>query len=188
MKPWLAAAVLVAVAGGGKFMAEYQAGIDAFNLAHYDEAWRRFSRARDLEPGKPGPWRWLGRTARVLERWEECLVAARRALVLAPRSPLAPEVRADVDRCRAALGRPPYRGRLAAGQGALAVIADVEGARVLVDGIEKGITPIEPVPLNVGVHVVRLAHDGYPTAELRVDVIDGVVSDAVITMRRPSLP
>jgi len=61
------------------FDREYQAGIDAFNLAHYDEAAAHFRRARDASPRLPGPHRWLGRTLRVLERWDECVAASTQA-------------------------------------------------------------------------------------------------------------
>ena len=93
---------------------------------------------------------------------------------LRPDSPLVPEVRQDIDACRAALGRPMYPRRLPPGQGALAVIA-ADGASVLVDGIAKGVTPLDPMPLNAGRHTV--------TAEARaveVVVVPGIVVDAVL--------
>jgi hypothetical protein len=175
MNRWLAAAALACLgAGPPAFESEYQAGQDAFNLAHYDEALAHFARARDLRPRLPGPHRWLGRTLRVLERWEECVAASTQAVRLRPTSPLAGEVRKDIDACRAALGRPGYQRRLPPGQGALAVVAP-DGAAVLVDGIAKGVTPVEPMPLNAGRHTVRAE-----AVEVEVVVVAGIVVDAVL--------
>jgi tetratricopeptide (TPR) repeat protein len=175
--------VLIALLG---FDAEYQAGQDSFNLGRYEDALAHFSRARDEEPRKPGPWRWLGRTLRVLERWDACVAASTQAVRLRPDSPLVPEVRKDIDACRAALGRPPYDRRLPPGQGALAVIADVDGAAVVVDGIAKGATPVLPMPLNSGRHAVRVEAPpgrsaGRSVAE-EVDVVPGIVVDAVVSL------
>jgi hypothetical protein len=161
------------------FDVEWEAGQDAYNLGKYEQARRHFTRARDLEPRRPGPHRWLGRVARVQERWEECIGSATTAVRLRPDSPQVPEVRKDLDACRSALGRPLYGRPLAVNQGALAVLADAEGAQVSVDGIDKGPTPLEPVPLVQGRHKLRVA--GARTVELEVEVIPGIVVDAVVT-------
>jgi hypothetical protein len=188
--------VVLAVAAGAsagepsreqRFQAAWEAGQDAFNLGKYPEARRQFQRARDLAPRRPGPHRWLGRVARVLEDWEGCVASGTTAVRLKPDSPQTPEVKKDLDACREALGRPLYRRPLAAGQGALSVVADVEGAAVTVDGIAKGTTPVEPMPLNQGMHRVRLVAEGLPPAEVEVDVVPGIVVDAVVALRaRPS--
>jgi tetratricopeptide (TPR) repeat protein len=175
--------VVLLAAARGAFDAAYEAGQDAFNLGKYDEAWAHFLRARELAPDKPGPYRWLGRTARVREKWQDCLAYALDALRMHPTSKLAPEVRKDVAACRSALGRPAFAGTLHAGQGALAVIADVEGAAVTVDGIAKGRTPMDPVPLVVGRHALRVDAQGVPSAELPVDVLEGVVIDVEVALR-----
>jgi len=172
-------------AARGAFEAAYEAGQDAFNLAKYDEAWKQFQRARELAPEKPGPYRWLGRTARVREQWNDCLGFAMQALRLNPTGKQAPEVRKDVEACRAGLGRPRYEGKLSAGQGALAVVANVEGAAVSVDGIAKGRTPLDPVPLVAGKHTVRVEAAGAAAQELPVDILDGVVVDVVVSLPPP---
>ena len=164
-----------------RFQSAWEAGQDAFNLGRYPEARRHFQRARDLEPKRPGPYRWLGRVARVLEDWEECVTSGTTAVRLKPDSPQTAEVKKDLDACREALGRPLYGRPLAAGQGALSVLADVDGAVLTVDGIAKGPTPVDPMPLNKGVHRVRLVAEGLAPRELEVEVVPGIVVDAVVT-------
>lgn len=171
--------LLCAVAGAQKksaFDGEWEAGQDAFNLGRYEQARRHFVRARDLEPTRPGPHRWLGRVARVLESWEDCVASATTAVRLKPDSPQVREVRKDLDACRSALGRPLYERPLAANQGALAVLADVEGAAVFVDGIAKGPTPVDPIPLVAGRHKLRVG-----AIERDVEIIPGIIIDAVVT-------
>ncbi|HKA89062.1 MAG TPA: PEGA domain-containing protein [Haliangiales bacterium] len=173
-------------AARGAFEAAYEAGQDAFNLGKYDEAWAHFLKARELAPDKPGPYRWLGRTARVRENWRECLAYALDALRMHAASKQAPEVRKDVAACRAGLGRPAFAGTLHRGQGALAVIADVDGASVTVDGIAKGRTPMDPVPLVVGRHTLRVEMKGVAPRELPVDILEGVVIDVEVALRPPN--
>ncbi len=157
------------------FDTEYAAGTDAYNLGHYDEASAHFGHARDLGPGKPGPWRWLGRVARVQKRWKDCITASMQALRLNPDSPLAADVRGDVEACHEGLGRPPYVGSLGPGQGAVYVEAP-DGSRITVDGIVKGVTPLAPFPLTAGKHVVAVDQEG-KTWSASVDVCPLVVND-----------
>jgi tetratricopeptide (TPR) repeat protein len=165
------------------FEAAYQGGQDLFHLGKYAEAQAAFLKARALAPRLPGPHRWLGRVARVLERWEECVASASEAVRLRPDSPLLPEVRDDLDACRAALGRPGYRRKLAPNQGALAVIAEEAGARLSVDGIDRGRTPVDPFALNAGAHTVRLEGE-HGAAEARVVVVPGIVTDVLLGSAR----
>ena len=116
------------------------------------------------------------------EQWNDCLGFAMQALRLNPTGKQAPEVRKDVEACRSALGRPRYEGKLSAGQGALAVIANVEGAAVTVDGIAKGRTPLDPVPLVVGRHTLRVQALDASTQEVPVDILDGVVVDVEVSL------
>jgi hypothetical protein len=167
-----------------KFRVAWEAGQDAFNLGKYPEARRHFQRARDLAPTRPGPHRWLGRVARVLEDWDACIESGTTAVRLKPDSSQTAEVRKDLDACREALGRPLFTRPLAHGQGALAVLADVEGAAVTVDGIAKGPTPVEPMPLNKGSHKVRLLAEGVAPVELEIEVVPGIVVDAIVTLRK----
>jgi hypothetical protein len=167
----------------------YNKGTDFFNLGKYEDAWQQFARARDLDPSKPGPHRWLGRTARAQKRWRECADSSTQALRLNPTSSFAATIREDVDACRAALGRPAYDGKIPDGQGALAVIANLEGAAVTVDGIKKGATPLEPIPLIPGRHVVHLERRGYLAVDVEVDVVETIVIDVEVDLAEdPNAP
>jgi hypothetical protein len=100
-------------------------------------------------------------------------------------------VREDLEACRAALGRPTYAGNLASGQGALAVLTDVDEARVTVDGIDRGSVPLAPFALNAGRHTLTLspvpvggANEAFPFVRVPVpivvDVVPGIVVDALL--------
>src|SRR5690242_15851743 len=65
---------------------EFQAGVDAFRLGHYDEALRHLVKARDLDPKLPGPHRFIAAVARGQGRWQDCIDEARTALSLNPQS------------------------------------------------------------------------------------------------------
>jgi hypothetical protein len=164
------------------FSTEYEKGQDAYNLGKYDEARARFEAARDLGPDKPGPYRWLGRLARVQKRWRECIDNSVVALKLNPTSSQAPEVRKDITQCRLALGRPAYEGNIPAAQGALAVIANVEGAAVEVDGLKKGATPLPPFALNPGKRQVYVSLEGYLPADVEVEIVQTIVVDLEVTL------
>ncbi len=52
------------------------------------------------------------------------------------------------------------------------VKADEPGAKLLIDGIEVGVTPfVEPIRIDVGRRQLRLVKDGFETAEKTVDVL-----------------
>jgi hypothetical protein len=163
------------------FDAAYQAGEDHFHLGKYAEARADFARARDLAPRLPGPHRWLGRVERLLEHWDACVAESTEAVRLRPDSPLVPQVREDLDACRSALGRPPYRGPLAAGQGALAVEVKPDGTEVFVDGIGHGRTPVAPFPLNAGPHRLVVRGEGKRGERaVTLTVIPGITVDAEV--------
>jgi tetratricopeptide (TPR) repeat protein len=181
----VASAALVGAVGAAHadgFDEAWNKGQDLFNLGKYGEARAQFEKARELDPTKPGPWRYLGRIAKIQERWEDCARAATTAVKLNPTSPNAPEVRKDLDECRRALGRPPYPGAVPDKQGGLAVIANVEGASVLVDDIKKGATPLDPFPVLPGKHKITVERRGYLPVTLEIEVVETVVVDVDVTL------
>src|SRR5689334_10280911 len=79
-------------------------GQDLFNLGKYDEAHLEFDKARALAPKLPGPWRYLGKIAKIQSRWQDCVDAYTEAIRLKPDSNNSDEVRADLETCRSSLG------------------------------------------------------------------------------------
>jgi hypothetical protein len=52
-------------------------------------------------------------------------------------------------------------------------------ARVFVDGIEAGVTPMaKPLELREGKHVARFVHDWYQPVERSIEVVAGTAEDA----------
>ena len=85
---------------------EFQAGVDAFRLGHFDEARAHLEKARDLDPKLPGPHRFLAALAQAQGRWQDCLDESRVALASNPRSSEAADTRKLHSDCRVSAGRP----------------------------------------------------------------------------------
>jgi len=160
---------------------EFQAGVDAYRLGKYDEAQHHLDRAQAIDPKLPGPHRFLAAVARARHRWSDCLAEARRALELNPRSREIRDTRKLHDGCRAAAGRPAYRGELGDGA-ALAVTANVTGATVRIGGLRYGATPIAPRRIKPGAHELEIDKPGFHTAHRAVDALPGIVTDVEIVL------
>lgn len=184
----VALAVALAVALGGQAYGQdafdklWDEAVILYHKGEYDKARQAFERLRDLRPDIPGPYRYLGRIAKVQKRWQDCIENATIAVRLKPDSPQAPAVRADLDACRQALNRPAYPGQIPDKQGGLVVITNVEGASVSVDGIKKGATPLDPFPVNPGRRKVRVERKGYLPVAVEVDVVETIVVDLEVTL------
>ncbi len=177
-----AAGVAHAQATTPAFDDAYNKGQDAFNLGKYEDARAYFEKARDLDPTSPGPYRWLARTSKALKDWPACVANGVKSLSIKLTSKYANDIRADIDACRGELKRPAYEGQIPQGQGGLAVITNVEGASVEVDGIKKGATPLSPFPLNPGKHNVKVARRGYISKDEDVDVGEAIAFDWVVDL------
>lgn len=169
-------------AADSKFDEAYQKGQDAYNLGKLDEAWEQFERARQLAPDKPGPYRWLGLVAKEQKRWRACIENFVAAMRINPKSSYGERIRAELAVCRRELGHPSYPGEIPEKQGAVAVIANVEGASVELDGIKKGATPLSPFPANPGKHKLKVSRRGYFDAIVEIDVVEGIVNDVEVTL------
>ena len=170
---------------------EFQAGVDAFRLGKLDVARQRLEKARALDPSLAGPHRFLAAVARAQGRYEECVAAARRALVANPRSRELAATRALHEDCRTAGGRAPYKGELA-DSAAIAVECNVGGAIVTIGGLVYGATPLAPRVLMPGTFSIVVAKPGWKPAHVVIDVIPGVVTDVAIELvaqqSDPSVP
>jgi hypothetical protein len=171
----------VAAAQSPELTKEFQAGVDAFRLGHYDEARAHLEKARDLDPKLPGPFRFLAAVAKAQGKWQECLDDARRALVLNAVSVEAAETRKLHDECRVSAGRAPYRGELA-DSAAIAVTSNVPGARVKIGGLILGGTPMAPRPITAGKLEIDVDKLGWNTVHLEVDAPAGIVTDVDVEL------
>jgi hypothetical protein len=171
----------VAAAQSPELTKEFQAGVDAFRLGHYDEARTHLEKARDLDPKLPGPFRFLAAVAKAQGKWQECLDDARRALVLNAASVEAAETRKLHDECRVSAGRAPYRGELA-DAAAIAVTSNVPGATVKIGGLIMGGTPMAPRPITAGKLEVDVDKHGWKARHLEVDAPAGIVTDVDVEL------
>ncbi len=63
-------------------------------------------------------------------------------------------------------------GVIPSGKGRLEIISKPQGARVYVDGIYYGVTPLA-LDLTPGVHLLKVHKDGYETSRDKVGILDG---------------
>lgn len=163
------------------FTKEFQAGVDAFRLGQYDEAIKHLEAAARMEPSLPGPHRFLAAVAQAQSRLDDCVTSARRAIELNPNSSEIAATRKLHDACREADGRPPFSGEYGTG-GALSVTANVAGATVTVEGLKYGATPLAPRAFALGPVTVTASKTGWKTAEGKVVVLPGVVTDIELVL------
>ena len=72
---------------------------------------------------------------------------------------------------------------------AVRVTVDIQGARVLVDGAEKGFAPaLSRVFVDAGEHTIEARHDGYPSASSKITGVRGAALDVALTLRPKELP
>jgi PEGA domain-containing protein/tetratricopeptide repeat protein len=159
----------------------YNAGIDAFRLGKYDEARKHLEKARSLEPKLPGPHRFLAAVAQAEGKFEECLHEARIAIKLNPQSSEVGNTQQLHAECRKGLGRPDLKGGFSGG-GAIAVLANLEGAAVSLNGLKYGATPLDPRPFPAGEVEVGVEKAGFLAATQKVEILPGIVTDAIFSL------
>lgn len=113
--------------------------------------------------------------------YEQCLSAAFEAIKMNPKSSRVGELKALHQDCRKGLGRSPYLGKIPRGQGVLAISSNRLSARVKINGIFSGATPLKPKAVNVGRAVIMVSKTGLGTKSLVVDILEGVVTDVRVT-------
>ncbi len=186
MRATLMAVLVVLVTASGlaaaqkpsqKFIDEYQAGIDAYRLGHYDEARTHLEAAKAIDPTLPGPWRFLAAVAQGEERWADCVAGAREAIRLNPMSAEIAATRTLHDDCRASWGKPPFEAAYDEGTGAIAVTTDQVGATVEINGLKYGSTPMQARALPVGDVEVKVSKPGYLDASRKLAVVPQIVTD-----------
>jgi|GEM_PF-1984994 len=163
------------------FTREFQAGTDAYRLGDYAAARSHLTRAREIDPGLPGPHRFLAAVEAAEGNWQQCVDDARRAIVANPASSELAATRKLHDDCRAGLGLPSFTGDYADG-GAIAVSANVGGALIRIGGLKLGSTPLAPRPSPLGEVEITASKAGWTTATATAIVVPGVVTDVTLVL------
>jgi hypothetical protein len=161
---------------------EFQAGVDAYRLGHYDEARAHLEKARAIDPKLPGPHRFLAAVAQGQGRWQDCIDGARKALELNPLSQEVADTRKLHDECRASAGRAPYRGAELGDSAAIAVTSSVPGATVKIGGLTYGSTPLAPRPITAGTLDIELVKQGWKPAHVTATALAGIVTDVAVEL------
>ncbi len=161
---------------------EFQAGVDAFRLGHFDEARAHLEKAAGLDPKLPGPHRFLAAVAQAQGRWKDCLDEARTALVLNPHSSEVADTRKLHADCRTSGGREPYLGAELGDGAAIAVTTNVPGATVKIGGLTYGGTPLAPRPIAAGVLEIDIDKPGWKPKHVTTDAPAGIVTDVEVEL------
>lgn len=163
------------------FLAEFQAGTDAYRLGQYAEARAHLERAMAIEPSLPGPPRFLAAVDAAERKWDDCVTHARAAIVANPASSEILATRKLHDDCRAALDRPAFTGDYADG-GALYVHTNIAGVEVTIGGLRAGASPLAPRAIALGPVEVSAEKAGWKSARATATIIPGVVTDVELVL------
>lgn len=131
-------------------------------MGKYKQAIRLYKRALKLMPKLAGAWRNMGLAYEGLKAWKKAIYAYEQYIKIAGSSGryyLAAQKRINV--CRGKLGLPPITFSMIGNPGKLDVQVNVDGAVVSLDGVRRGSTPTKPLPVNAGLHVVKVTKVGY---------------------------
>jgi hypothetical protein len=164
-------AALAQIGGASKrdeAVEHFKKGLELSAGEHWDAALAEFMTASALYPLKNARKN-AARCLEQLARFDEAL-AIWEALLGDFRAKLKPE---EIDEANQKIA--DLRTKV----GAIAVTASAAGARVVVDGIERGTTPLAaPLKVAVGTRVVRVSKEGYAPFEARVTV----AHDSLVTV------
>jgi PEGA domain/TPR repeat len=131
-------------------------------LGNYAKAIALYKRALGLMPKLAGAWRNMGLAYEGQKAWNQAIGAYQRYIKLAGSGGkyyLAAQKRINV--CRSKLGLAPITFSMVGSPGKLNIQANVTGAVVSLDGVRRGSTPTKPLPVNAGLHVVKVTKVGY---------------------------
>jgi hypothetical protein len=72
--------------------------------------------------------------------------------------------------------------------GSLDITTSPAGARILLDAVNRGVTPVSLTNMTVGNHKLTLVKEGYVTAEQRVTVVEDRTTQITISLVPASPP
>ncbi len=131
-------------------------------LGNYAKAIALYKRALRLMPKLAGAWRNIGLAYEGQKAWKKAIHAYKQYIKIAGSTGkyyLAAQKRINV--CRGKLGLAPITFSMVGNPGKLDIQANVTGAVVSLDGVRRGSTPTKPLPVNAGLHVIKVTKVGY---------------------------
>jgi tetratricopeptide (TPR) repeat protein len=155
----------------------FERGVALYQEHAYDAALAEFQRAYEMAPRYEVLFN-IAQVHYLLHEYAEALAAFERYLDEGAHE-LAQERRTYVMREIAAL-----RERV----GTLAVSTDVMGATVLLDDQELGTTPLAPLVVNLGRHVLRVEHEGHRTITRRLNIASGQTERVALRLEPVTTP
>jgi hypothetical protein len=150
----------------------FQIGVELVDARAWDSALAEFSRSRELFPTKNALknaalcLRELGRYDEALDMYDELLKSFGAEVSPADRKPIDEDM-----------------ARIAQHVGFISIESDPVGALVVVDGGERGTTPLAlPLRATEGKHAVRVHKEGFAPFETRVDVAAGTTRKVSVSL------
>jgi len=141
----------------------FEIGLDLVKQEAWDSALAEFLRSRELYPTR-NALRNAAVCLRELKRFDEALDMYDELLARFG-GELTPVERAAVDEDQKKLGK---------FVGTLTIQTDTAGARVVVDGRERGVTPLaKPIRVTVGTRAITISKEGFAPFETKVMVSSG---------------
>lgn len=150
----------------------FEIGLELAKQEAWDGALAEFLKSRELYPTK-NALKNAGVCLRELKRWDEALDMYDE-LITRFGGDLSPEDRKLVD---------DDRQKLSKFVGSIELDVEVSGARVVIDGRERGVTPLtKPIRVAVGTRAVSVSKAGYAPFETKVLVASGDVKHVRVTL------
>jgi hypothetical protein len=132
------------------------------NLGKYQQAVKLFQRAVRLFPKLAGAWRNMGLALEGLKQWKRAIQAYERYLeIVGTGGKYSLKVMERINECRKQLGLKPKIFSLLGEPGQIVLEVNVSGAAIRLDGLLRGSSPVDALPVNAGLHVVSVTKEGY---------------------------
>jgi len=168
------------------YMSVYNQAVDEFNRAartgDYSKAKTLFEKAIKINAKVSGPYRFLAKIGQVQKDYKSCLKRAIQFAKRKPQSKFIGTVRKLHEQCRQGLGYPAFTGAFT-GRGAIHVMSRPDGAKVKLNGLALGATPLGPRSFSTGKVDVTLSREGYLPAKTTADVLEGFVTDVELELK-----
>ena len=150
-------------------------GVAALGTGDPARALIEFTLAIQLVPDAPVPYRYAGEALEQLGRWDEALARYDQYLRIRPDGRDADDVRARIARIRTE----HLEGRVA-------IRCVPDGARVAIDGVEVGVTPLVGLRIGRGAHTVEVVASDHVPKRLSITVTPG--TEVLVPCKLDRLP